>query len=337
MKIVYVGNMLSAFGYTLTTIETLAPKLNALGFEVIATSGKLNKWLRIVDVLMTIFKHRRSTNLVLLDTYSTQNFYSTLLATFLCRVLRLPYMPILHGGNLAYRLARTPAISRYIFSNSALNISPSLFLKNVFEQNGYKVTHVPNSIDLELYSFLKRTAAHGKLLWVRSFHQIYQPQLALEVVKKLRSNGIFVELCMVGPDKDGSLDSCRQWVAREGLEEVVSFKGKMEKRDWIELSASYDLFLNTTTQDNMPVSIIEAMALGFPIVSTNVGGLPFLIEHEVDGLLTPKGDVDQMCKLIQGLIENPLLVQKLSEGARQKAESFAWSKIACQWKQILNT
>ena len=81
-----------------------------------------------------------------------------------------------------------------------------------------------------------------------------------------------------------------------------------------------DIFINTTNFDNTPVSLIEAMALGFPVVSTNVGGIPYLIEDRKDGLLVPANDVAAFAKAIDELCAHSELTQTLSVNGRKKAE-----------------
>src|SRR5690606_31616955 len=97
--------------------------------------------------------------------------------------------------------------------------------------------------------------------------------------------GYNASLCMVGPDTDGSLSQVKA-LAKQ-LKVSVKFTGKLTKSEWNQLSKEYNIFINTTNFDNMPVSVIEAMALGLPVVSTNVGGLPYLITDGVDGMLVP--------------------------------------------------
>src|SRR5690606_32388170 len=116
-----------------------------------------------------------------------------------------------------------------------------------------------------------------RLLWVRSFSQIYNPVLALKIVEILKLKAMEVSLCMVGPDKDGSLQRCKEMATELNL--PVSFTGLLSKQEWIALSRDFDIFINTTNFDNMPISVMEAMSLGMPVISTNVGGLPLLIEN----------------------------------------------------------
>ncbi|MBT8395293.1 MAG: glycosyltransferase family 4 protein, partial [Bacteroidia bacterium] len=114
----------------------------------------------------------------------------------------------------------------------------------------------------------------------------------------------------------------------------VRLEGKMNKTDWINLSSEFNIFLNTSNFDNMPVSVIEAMALGFPIVSTNVGGMSYLINDGVDGLLVNENDVETMVKKILRLLRNPELVDKLSVNSRKKAEEFDWEVVKDKWNQL---
>jgi glycosyltransferase involved in cell wall biosynthesis len=141
---------------------------------------------------------------------------------------------------------------------------------------------------------------------------------------------------MVGPDKEGLLDNLRQEAHSLGIYERVSFTGKLSKREWIGLSEKSDVFINTTHFDNMPVSVIEAMALGLPVVSTSVGGVPFLISHEVNGMLVPDANPEAMMAAIDRLIQEPDLVLTITVAARQRAALFDSSIVLSQWNKLLD-
>ena len=126
-----------------------------------------------------------------------------------------------------------------------------------------------------------------KLLWVRSFHKVYNPRDGNYVAHELNKIYPNVELCMVGPDKDGTLEKCKRLSNHLKIFKMLNLLAYL-KKDWISLSYNYDIFLNTTNYDNLPVSVLEVMALGIPIVSTNAGGLKYLHNQESDGLLVEK-------------------------------------------------
>jgi glycosyltransferase involved in cell wall biosynthesis len=102
---------------------------------------------------------------------------------------------------------------------------------------------------------------------------------------------------------------------------------------WLDTA---DIFLNTTNIDNTPVSLIEAMAAGLCIVSTNVGGIPYLLEDGVDALLVPPGDPRAMANAIQRILTDPRLPQKLSSNARRKAEGFSWQVVYPMWENLIS-
>jgi len=208
--ILYIGNKLARKGFTPTSIETLGNFLRQESFEVTFSSSKKNKVLRMLDMLFSILKYRKKISFVLIDTYSTSNFYFAFFTSQLCRFLKLNYIPILRGGNLEARLQNDPKKSALVFNHAYTNIAPSLFLETVFQKYGYsKLTYIPNTIELKNYPFKLRTQIQPRLLWVRSFAEIYNPSMAIQVTKLLRNKGIDAELCMVGPEKDGSLEKTK--------------------------------------------------------------------------------------------------------------------------------
>lgn len=333
-RILYIGNKLNGENSNITTIETLGNHLIDEGFEVSFSSSRINKFFRIVDMVFSVIKIRKNVDYVLIDTYSTQNFYYALIISQLCRFFKIKYVPILHGGDLPKRLKANPGFCKRIFNNSYINVSPSIYLKNSFNEFGYdNIEFIPNSIDIKEYSFKNQKIDKPKLFWLRSYKKIYNPLMAIKVANKLKEKGLDCELCMVGPDGDGSFLFAKS-LARE-LKVDVNFNMKMKKSEWIELSKNYNIFINTSNFDNLPVSIIEAMALGFPIVSTNVGGLPFLIKDNKDGLLVNKNDVEQMTQKIIEIAQNMDLANQLALKARGKAEQFDWDIVKLDWKNLL--
>lgn len=333
-KILYIGNNLNNKKANTSAIQVLGALLEKEGYTLYYASSKTNKVLRLLDMVKACVRLSKKVDYVLIDTYSTTNFYYALVVSQICSFLKLKYIPILHGGNLPSRLESSPFLSELIFKNAYNNISPSLYLLEAFKNAGYKkVEFIPNTIEIEKYAFKKRNLETIDLLWVRSFSEIYNPSLAIKVLKGLKEEGIFATLCMVGPDSDGTLQEVKQFA--EELQVEVVFTGKLTKEEWIRLSENYTLFLNTTNFDNMPVSVIEAMALGLPVISTNVGGMPFLIQHKEEGLLVEKENVASFISAIKGLVNTPKETERMANNARKKVETFDWENVKHKWFKVL--
>lgn len=322
-------------GKSPTAIDLLPQKLGQEGFSVRTASSKKSKFFRLMEMVFTTIQNRNWAQLVLIDTYSTQNFYYAVLVAKLCRVFKLPYIPIVHGGNLPLRLKNSKNLSRKLFGKAQTIVAPSTYMMEQFKSYGFeKMVCIPNNIQIVEYPFKLRKSVTPKLLWVRSFSEIYNPLLALEIVEILQKKGVGVSLTMVGPDKDGSLQHCKKLAAERNL--PITFTGMLQKQEWIKLSENFSVFINTTNFDNMPVSVMEAMAVGLPVISTNVGGLSFLIENEKEGILVPPNNAEAFVEAIESIIKNPIMTQKLTENARKKIESYDWEKVKQAWIKLLD-
>ncbi|MHB1147420.1 MAG: glycosyltransferase family 4 protein [Lutibacter sp.] len=334
-KILYIGNNLSEKSNYHSAMAALTKLLQKEGHSVICSSDKTNKYIRLLAMCYTIIKHRKTMDVLLIDTFSTANFYYALVTSQLARIFSLKYIPILHGGNLPYRLQHSEFLSILIFKYSEQNVSPSLYLAHEFKKYNFETVYIPNTLPMAEIPFKLRTVLEPKLLWVRAFDKIYNPAMAVKVLALLKVSHKNASLCMVGPDKDGSLNQVKELAKQLGVAESVIYTGVLPKEQWHQMSENYAVFINTTNIDNMPVSVLEAMALGLPIVSTNAGGLPYLIENGVDGLLIPVRDEKLMAEAIVNILNNPKKAGELSKNAREKAENFDENTVKQQWHKLL--
>lgn len=333
-KIVYIDNFLSTHGRTPVTGEAMIKLFADEGFEIVYASRINNKFSRLIDVLRTIYRHRKK-SVVLIATYSTSAFYFAWICGALCKRLGIPYIPCLHGGNLPQRIKQSYSKSGQLFGRSLINVAVSGYLEKSIKDNHWPCVVIPNYITLADYPFYKKEICKPKLLWVRSFHKIYNPQLAIKVLHELLKTFPEATLTMVGPDKDGSMEQCLQLAGSLKIEAHITFTGLLSKEEWIKLAGTHDIFINTSNFDNLPVSIIEAMALGFPVVSTNVGGIPFLIDDSVNGLLIDNNNLEGMLKAVKKVLSDNELAMLLSKNARETASNFDYPNIAEKWKKLL--
>lgn len=333
-KILYIGNKLSSHGLTVTSIETLGTLLEKEGFKLYFASSKKNKAARMLDMFYKTILHSKKVDYVLIDTYSTSNFWYAVIVSQICRLLNVNYIPNLHGGDLPNRLKNNHYLSKLIFRNAFVNIAPSRYLFETFQKAGYtNIKYVPNTIEIENYPYNAKEFNYPKLLWVRSFAKIYNPILAVKVLIEVKKKYPNTILTMVGPKKDESFDETVQFAKENGVE--VTFTGRLSKKEWITLSTDFNVFINTTHFDNTPVSVIEAMALGLPVISTNVGGIPYLLTHNQTALLVADDDLKDMVHQIDRLFEEKELANSLSLGAKKMVDNFDWEIVKKEWKSLL--
>jgi glycosyltransferase involved in cell wall biosynthesis len=223
-----------------------------------------------------------------------------------------------------------------LLRSAAVVTAPSRYLQDQMSVFRPDVLLIPNPLELRDYPFVPREHARPLLVWLRAFHAVYNPVLAVRVLAHLRRTNPDCAMVMVGPDKgDGSLGAVREAAERLQVAGHLTLSGPVPKDQVPGWLAKGDVFLNTTNVDNTPVSVLEAMACGLCVVSTNVGGIPYLMTDGADALLVPPDDPSSMAAAVQRVIESPALAARLSHGARAAVEPFDWSKILPTWDALL--
>jgi len=242
----------------------------------------------------------------------------------------------LRGGGLPEFAKKWPGRVGRLFRAASVVTTPSDFLMEHMRSFRGDIQLLPNPLHLDRYQYHRREQAGPRLVWVRSFHSIYNPTMAPRVVAELVADFPDVQLTMVGPDKgDGSLEATRQAAAELGVSERIHFTGGVPKQQIPLYLDRGDIFINTTNVDNTPVSVLEAMACGLCVVSTDVGGMPDLVDDGLNALLVPPNDKIAMTDAIRRVLEQERLAQSLSHHAHSYVQQFDWVEILPRWNRLI--
>lgn len=335
-EVLLIGNFLSAEGGNRAVCEELAERLARAGWRVTCTSHVRNRLLRLGDMLRTVFMERSDYAVAQVDVFSGPSFLWAELACWLLRRLGRPYVVTLHGGNLPAFAGRRPRRVARLLSSARAATAPSRYLVEAMRPYRADILELPNAVDLACYEFKLRQHCEPRLIWLRAFHRIYRPQMAVRAAALVRRQAPEVTLTMVGPDKgDGSLEETRQLAVALGIADRVTFVPGVPKAEvprWLQRG---DIFLNTSQTDNAPVSVVEAMACGLCVASTDAGGLRHLLDSGQDGLLVPSEDAEAMAEAVLRILQDQTLAQRLSGSARRKVERMDWSVILPRWEALL--
>ncbi|MGH9013068.1 MAG: glycosyltransferase family 4 protein [Acidimicrobiia bacterium] len=299
------------------------------------TSRRVRRLPRLMDTVVALIRWRRRVDVLHVLVFSGLAFAMADLTATLGRMLGLPVVLHLHGGALPEFAVRHPRwVSRVLDRGDAL-VSPSRYLSSKLPVTRRGIAVIPNLISIDDYPFRLRGPVGPSLLWMRTFHPNYNPDLALEVLARLRTRHPATTLTMAGQEK-GKLARVRARARELGLDAAARFVGFLDLAGKQREFARHDIFLNTNRVDNMPVSVLEAAAFGLPIVATEVGGIPYLLEHEHTALLVPNDDATAMACAIERLLAEPSLAQALSRNGRSLAEASAWPSVFALWEPLLD-
>jgi glycosyltransferase involved in cell wall biosynthesis len=312
----------------------LAELFGATGYRTIAVSNATDRFARLADISTTLFRGRDDIDIALIEVYSGKAFVVADVASRISRFMGYKIILTLHGGNLPAFIRHFPGWTRRVLSRAHALVAPSEYLAKAVMTIGLTASVIPNVVNLGDYTYRCRGRIKPRLFWMRSFHPLYNPALALKVAAGLRAEYPDVSLVMAGQDK-GAETTMRSAARDLGISDVVRFPGFLDKSGKAREGGDADIYLNTSRIDNMPVAVLEAGAMGLPVVATRVGGLPDLLQDGDNGLLVPDDDSTAMIAAVRRLLNEPKLTERLSINGRTLAERAAWPRVRPLWEELL--
>ncbi len=265
----------------------------------------------------------------------------------LARLLRRERVAVLHChnrlaqiyGGFAARLAGTPAV---VCTRHAAAVDGKLRPPQLLERMSARFTHrfvaVSEDVERQALALGRLPAERSTVIYngvdtnsfrpsserlegppviivVARLDPLKRHDLLLRAARRLRDEGLRFRVRVVG-DGPARMEIERR-VAELGLREVVELLGHRE--DIPELLRSSHLFALPSDSEGLPMTIIEAMACGLPVVATRVGGIPELIEPETNGFLIDAGDESALAACLHRLITDEELLERMSVEARRIA------------------
>jgi glycosyltransferase involved in cell wall biosynthesis len=334
LRLCFVGPMVGRNrGYVTTQGEILSDHFAREGYFVISVSSSPNRYMRLADIVKTMIRCRREIEVLIVQVYGERSFVVEDIASWLGQRFGHRIVMVLRGGTLPDFMNRFPKWSRRVLGRAHALIAPSEFLARAVIRYGFRARVIPNLVDLSVYPYRHRQRVSPRLFWMRSFYPYYNPAMAVRAFAGIRSKLPEATLIMAGRDM-GIENDVRKLVKDLGVERAVSFPGFLDMESKIRVGNSTDIFLNTNSVDNMPVAVLEACAMGLPVVATNVGGISDLLTDEKTALLVPDNNIELMVEAVYRLVNEPGLAGILSSNGRQLAERACWQKIYPQWKQV---
>jgi len=138
-----------------------------------------------------------------------------------------------------------------------------------------------------------------------------------------------IKFMVVGGGFPNERKRFEEFIAQEGLEKKVLFTGNIDNKEMPAFYAASDMVILPSLMEATSLSGLEAMATGKPLIGTRVGGIPFLIDDGVTGILIPSANTRAICNAILKLSEDESLMRKLGTAGRRKVEEkLSWDKIA---------
>jgi glycosyltransferase involved in cell wall biosynthesis len=255
-------------------------------------------------------------------------FYASLAKVLACRSVRLIFTE--HGRHFPDRVSlwrRTG--NRLILRHlaNAVNAVSAFSADSLANQDGFsrrQIDVIENGIDVEQFHSAAEQApdldiSRRYVVHVARFHPVKDQATILKAFQPVSKTFQDVDLLMVG---DGELRNELVQLAKNlGLEDRVHFLGI--RKDVPSILRAAKVFVLTSKSEGAPLTLLEAMAMGLPVVVTAVGGMPEIVRDGIDGLLAPREDANAIASALIRLLKNPTAASVMgASGAQRILEHF---------------
>ncbi len=246
---------------------------------------------------------------------------------------KVPIVVNYRGGEAGTFLEKSATQIRKSLSKASALTVPSGYLQEVFRRFDIASEVVPNIINLERFRNPKpHRDIRRHLLVARNLEPIYDNETAIRAFALVHSRYPEATLTIAGSGPEaGRLQSLAN---RLSLSAAINFTGRLEPQAMASLYREIDIAINPSLVDNMPNSVLEALASGVPVVSTNVGGVPYIVSDGETALLVPPRSPEAMASAILRIIDEPRLCTRLIDKGLTEVQRYTWDTVWPLWEKV---
>lgn len=298
-------------------------------------------WLRRLPIARTLLnqslylpslRHLRRTDIAHVSSASYWSFLlAPLPAMMMGRLFGKPVVLNYHSGEAADHLGNWGLFIHPWLALADEIVVPSEYLQQVFASYGYRTRVIHNTVETSLFKYRVRRPLRPRLLSIRSFEWYYGVDHTIRAFALVKQHCPEATLDIAGA---GSQEAeLRQLAGSMGVS-GVRFLGPVASSAMPSLHDRADILLNSSLIDNQPLSILEAMASGLPVVSTGVGDIVNMIEDGVSGTIVPEKNPAAMAAAVERLLENPDRARAMAACAYHRLDRYSWTRVGGQWSAL---
>ncbi len=334
-KILFISNYRPSVGGISVHIDKLRNHLGKDGYETDIFSTKGTVWERI-GMPRRLRQIIPNYNLIHIHCCSGLGFLPAVMGVPAAKKSGKRIVVTYHGGGAEKFFSRYPRLVKHYLLEAETVIVPSPFLGEIFDRHGIPYVIIPNIIELNRGGIQKRDKLRPRFISVRTHEQVYNIPCILRAFQIVQTQLPDAQLYLLG---DGPQHALLMEMSKDmGLKNVV-FTGLVANDKIGEYFLQSDIMLNAPKVDNMPVSLLEAMNAGLLVISSKVGGIPFMVEDGKTGLLFASDNYQMMAEKIMWALSHQKEVLRITENAYSEVLKYTWDetrdKIECIYNRGL--
>ncbi len=289
-SVLFVANYRQSSGGISTQIEILNRLLQQEGYKTGIFSLKGNPFFRIKAIfkLKTVVKNY---DIIHIHACSHWGFLPAIVGIRVGKKLGKRVVLTYHGGSANEFFKKHSRLVRKYLGKTDVNIVLSGYLKEVFKRYDIPCITIPNIIELKEGAYRERTEILPHFISIRSLTPTYNILCTIKAFQKVKQLYPQASLTLLG---DGPLRNELELYVSEQHISGVSFEGSVPNDNIYDFLEKSDIMLSSPFIDNMPMSLLEGFFAGVLVISSNVGGVPYMVEHGRTGLLFESNNYQDM-------------------------------------------
>ena len=324
-RILYIANYREGIGGISGQVEMLYRHIISLdGYDtsIFSTYGSVLK--RIMKFIQLIFIARKY-DVLHIHGCSDRGMLPIVYGIVAGKICRKCIIVTYHGGGVENYFERHSAFARRWLCRADEVIVLNGYQEKVFREYSIPCIVIPNIVllpDIERTHTLDPKTP--RFISVRHLRELYNIPCILRAFEHVQEQIPDASLTILGSGPQ--LEELQQYVRNHNLRHVT-FTGQVPNQEINRYLAEHDVFLSAPRVDNMPVSVLEAMNAGLLVISSRVGGVPYLIEENRTGLLFEYDDDKRMAELMLWAVSNADKVETITKAAHEEVQRYSWKQI----------
>lgn len=326
MKVLLISNYKPRTGGISGQVEILQRKLLEEGIttDIFNTKGTIPYRLSLIQKLRKVGK---CYDVFHIHCCSGWGFLPAVIGIRAGQLLHKRIVLTYHGGGGEKFFAKHTHLVRHYLTKTDANIVLSGFLGKVFDKYDIPYSIIPNIIELDGSHFRKRNPIQPHFICIRTLDPLYNHFCILKAFQLVKQQLPNATLTLVG---GGTIRTeLEQFVKEQNIQDVT-FSGRVDNSKIYEYLDKSDIMLSTPFVDNMPVSLLEGFNAGLLVISSDVGGVPYMITHGRNGLLIDSDNRQQLAEQMLYAIEHQQESQDMIHQAFQEVKSYTWTNVRPQ-------
>lgn len=210
-------------------------------------------------------------------------------------------------------------------------VVPSGYLVELFARFGLHARAIYNIVELDRFQFRERQPLRPVFLTSRLLEPLYNVGCVLRAFALIQQRYPEASLTVAA---DGWMRGELEQLARDLNLRATEFIGRVPFEQMPAMYDGADVYLTATNLDNMPSSITESMASGLPVVTTDAGGIPYIVTHEETCLMVSCDDHEAMAASAIRLLTDDELAGRIARQARLASRKFTWPAVRDEWVKL---